>query len=239
MSLSLGSLTLHTSNRPPRNTALNMWSSSIPALAMRCTPCGYENCTVGGNRQCVGRLRLRPHLSHDHSHPVSMPCSDAIQLATCVRGDLAAAHEDAARMPPVVHCLPIVDPPNVVFPSFHGVPVSAHAALSAPQHEGVYCGRPRSPAPHRRTYYKRPRAGICSSYLASLAPGAAVYLSIRPGLFRLPQSAAHPLVMVGPGTGVAPMRGIILERQHGRAQSPPGESEVADVMPDTLFFGCR
>ncbi|CAB1101933.1 unnamed protein product [Ectocarpus sp. CCAP 1310/34] len=109
-----------------------------------------------------------------------------------------------------------------------------------------------------RTPYKRLRTGVCSSWLASLTPGAAeVPLSIRPGTFKLPQSPSHPVIMVGPGTGVAPMRSVVLERRRQRQQgsggagvgrngngslSPSPErvgTGAIGASPDTLFFGCR
>jgi cytochrome P450/NADPH-cytochrome P450 reductase len=53
--------------------------------------------------------------------------------------------------------------------------------------------------------------------------------------FRLPIDQAKPVIMVGPGTGVAPMRGFIQQRAAERAynstQRPCGEN--------ILFFGCR
>eukprot|EP00752_Nemacystus_decipiens_P004323 g3948.t1 len=100
-----------------------------------------------------------------------------------------------------------------------------------------------------RTPYKRLRTGVCSSWMASLAPGAAeVPLSIRPGTFKLPRSPHHPLVLVGPGTGVAPMRSVVLERRRRRREGlkrPGGDgleamsAAPAGAPPDTLFFGCR
>jgi cytochrome P450/NADPH-cytochrome P450 reductase len=42
-----------------------------------------------------------------------------------------------------------------------------------------------------------------------------------------------PLIMVGPGTGIAPLRAIYLHRAYARAQG-----EVVDCS-DALFFGCR
>ncbi|CAM9404115.1 unnamed protein product [Scytosiphon promiscuus] len=111
-----------------------------------------------------------------------------------------------------------------------------------------------------RTPYKRLRAGVCSSWLASLAPGTSeVPLCIRRGTFKLPQSPHHPLIMVGPGTGVAPMRSVVLERRRQRREKGfGGEDAVAAPLnssaeggrvrsggaavgapPDTLFFGCR
>eukprot|EP00903_Cladosiphon_okamuranus_P014088 g13095.t1 len=99
-----------------------------------------------------------------------------------------------------------------------------------------------------RTPYKRLRTGVCSSWLASLTPGAAeVPLCIRPGTFKLPQSPHHPLILVGPGTGVAPMRSVVLERRRRREElrRPGGDGagavawDMAAGVPDTLFFGCR
>lgn len=80
-------------------------------------------------------------------------------------------------------------------------------------------------------------------------------LCVRPGTFRLPQSPHHPLILVGPGTGVAPMRSVVLERRRQRegSQVPEAGGDGPDAAsggmaaataatappPDTLFFGCR
>lgn len=91
------------------------------------------------------------------------------------------------------------------------------------------------------TPYKRICKGVCSSWLASLEPGAEVPLCIRPGSFRLPKSPDHPIVMIAPGTGVAPMRSVILERRHQREalKAEKAKGRRQGPSPDTLFFGCR
>jgi len=55
---------------------------------------------------------------------------------------------------------------------------------------------------------------------------------IRKSAFKLPRDSKVPVIMVGPGTGVAPFRGFVRDRcfdaQHGK-----------QVGPTVLFFGCR
>ncbi len=75
----------------------------------------------------------------------------------------------------------------------------------------------------------RKRAGVASSMLADRAPPGTkldVYLLPAPH-FRLP-AADVPIVMIGPGTGVAPFRAFLEERA---AIGAPGKS--------WLFFGTR
>jgi len=56
---------------------------------------------------------------------------------------------------------------------------------------------------------------------------------VRPSSFRLPADPAAPVVLIGPGTGIAPMRALLQERHHQRTvQGLP-------VGPSVLFFGCK
>jgi sulfite reductase (NADPH) flavoprotein alpha-component len=74
----------------------------------------------------------------------------------------------------------------------------------------------------------RRRHGVASTFLADrLAPGNPVQILVRPSHgFRLPPSPNTPVIMIGPGTGVAPFRGFLQER---RALGAPGRN--------WLFFG--
>lgn len=53
------------------------------------------------------------------------------------------------------------------------------------------------------------RRGVCTNYLAALEPGDRVSAFLRSTPFKLPPSPATPVILVGAGTGMAPLRGMI------------------------------
>jgi sulfite reductase (NADPH) flavoprotein alpha-component len=74
----------------------------------------------------------------------------------------------------------------------------------------------------------RVRGGICSTFLSdrlddTTRPGVFVHVNKA---FRLPENPETPVIMVGPGTGIAPFRAFLEER---RASGASG--------PNWLFFG--
>ncbi|WP_310723840.1 bifunctional nitrate reductase/sulfite reductase flavoprotein subunit alpha [Streptomyces sp. N2A] len=73
----------------------------------------------------------------------------------------------------------------------------------------------------------RPRKGVASAFLADAEPGSPVEIFVRRSAhFRPPADPATPMVMVGPGTGVAPFVGFLDERRARGHRAP-----------NWLFFG--
>lgn len=74
-----------------------------------------------------------------------------------------------------------------------------------------------------------PRLGVCSNWLANFdfQQGGTVPIWVKRGTIRFPPNPNTPLIMVGPGTGLAPFRSAIHER------CAEGKGDLI------LFFGCR
>jgi sulfite reductase (NADPH) flavoprotein alpha-component len=75
---------------------------------------------------------------------------------------------------------------------------------------------------------KRTRLGVCSTFLGGrITPGDKVRVYVQKAQhFALPQDPAKPVIMIGPGTGIAPFRAFLRDRQ---AAGAPGRN--------WLFFG--
>lgn len=97
------------------------------------------------------------------------------------------------------------------------------------------------------TPYGKTRIGHCSGYLSQVAPGDEVVLRLKSGFFSagisgLPPAEAlgpssvmlptPPLILIGPGTGVAPMRAVVKER----LMFTPTSNSTPSIR---LYFGCR
>jgi sulfite reductase (NADPH) flavoprotein alpha-component len=75
---------------------------------------------------------------------------------------------------------------------------------------------------------KRMRLGVCSTFLGGrVSPGDRLRVYVQKAQhFALPEDPATPIIMIGPGTGIAPFRAFLHERQ---AINAPGRN--------WLFFG--
>jgi cytochrome P450/NADPH-cytochrome P450 reductase len=149
---------------------------------------------------------------------------------------LAAAYPDeilAKRVSPLalLDRFPAIELPLAAFlemagpirPRYYSV---SSSPLADPRRVRITVGLVEGPAWSGSGDYR----GMCSAYLASLALGETFYGYVREPAppFRLPDDPATPVVLVGPGTGFAPLRGFLEERASAGAT---GRAEV--------FTGCR
>lgn len=79
-----------------------------------------------------------------------------------------------------------------------------------------------------KTIIAKPRRGLSTTYLANIAPGSKLSITISTPPTRFSPPPNIPAVMIAAGTGIAPMRSLILSRH---AQNCGSE--------DLLFFGAR
>uniref|UniRef100_A0A0C9R4V7 nitric-oxide synthase (NADPH) n=2 Tax=Fopius arisanus TaxID=64838 RepID=A0A0C9R4V7_9HYME len=77
--------------------------------------------------------------------------------------------------------------------------------------------------------------GVCSNYLNEITDGEPLYVFVRSAPnFYMPPNPEPPMILVGPGTGIAPFRGFW---HHRNAQKLLNKrQEFGKVW---LFFGCR
>jgi sulfite reductase alpha subunit-like flavoprotein len=78
----------------------------------------------------------------------------------------------------------------------------------------------------------RPRRGLCSHYLKDLKPGERVRVSVKRAPKALPDAYAGPLLMVGAGTGLAPLYGVLQDRAARGAAA-------TEAAPVALYAGFR
>jgi sulfite reductase (NADPH) flavoprotein alpha-component len=151
-------------------------------------------------------------------------------------GDLSALRpllaEDAKdRLKMYLHGREIVDAIEEFAPG--GLPADALAGLFRKLPPRLY-SIASSPLAHpdevhltvaavRYQAHGRQRKGVCSTCLADLVkPGDMVPVFVQPNKnFRLPADASTPVIMVGPGTGIAPFRAFV---EHRAVLGAPGKS---------------
>ncbi|QQP55634.1 NADPH--cytochrome P450 reductase [Caligus rogercresseyi] len=128
-----------------------------------------------------------------------------------------------------------------ILEDFPSLKINIHHLMELlPRLQPRYYSISSSPRVSRIAYTSRPSLyGIRRSRDESTTPMVPeddhehkVPIFVRRSQFRLPNRHNVPVIMVGPGTGLAPFRGFIQERSWHKAQGKPvGETH--------LFFGCR
>lgn len=92
-----------------------------------------------------------------------------------------------------------------------------------------------------QTIIKRIREGVCTKYLSALRPGSTLRVQLQAGgLNSSMQQLTGSTVLIGPGTGIAPLRSMLWEKaalvQAFREQNP---GVTPPVGPTVLLYGGR
>ncbi|CAD8213300.1 unnamed protein product [Paramecium octaurelia] len=81
------------------------------------------------------------------------------------------------------------------------------------------------------------RLGLCSQFLRNVKAGQEIKCFLQDSAFLLPQNPQAPILLLGIGAGLAPMRAFIQEKDEFIEQNKLDQSPFKGPM--TLFFGCR
>ena len=121
----------------------------------------------------------------------------------------------------------LLDMTSAIRPRFYSI---SSSPLMLPDAINLTVGTVAAPAWSGAGFYQ----GVASSHLRSVEPGEEVLGFVRrPNPpFGPPEDPEIPLILVGPGTGFAPLRGFMQERAAQRAKGI--ETSTAH-----LFYGCR
>ena len=116
-----------------------------------------------------------------------------------------------------------------------------YSISSSPSGDPARCsvtvGVVEAPASSGRGVYK----GVCSNYLAGRRVGDTIHATVRETKagFRLPDDPAVPMIMIGPGTGLAPFRGFLQERARPQGARAPSSARrccsSAAAIPNRIF----
>merc|ERR1712226_7943 len=78
----------------------------------------------------------------------------------------------------------------------------------------------------------RQKKGVATGYFANLNVGDEVPIWVRRSQFKLPFRTKFPVIMIGPGTGIAPFRGFLQEREWAK-------NKGKEVGENCLYTGFR
>lgn len=122
----------------------------------------------------------------------------------------------------LLHIIPLIQPRYYTISSSSSCfPESIHLTVSVSERK----------SPAGEVIY-----GLCSRFLHLMEPNVTqCRIFTRESLFRLPEKLSTPIIMIGPGSGIAPMRALIQERKFQADKEGVAYSDMTNI----LYFGCK
>ncbi|KAK3527280.1 hypothetical protein QTP86_018608 [Hemibagrus guttatus] len=193
------------------------YRGTIESILSSCITTWFGNCTASGRKTLQRLVRTAEKIIG-----VSLPSITDMYTVHCIHKAKSIVLEDFPHTTAELNVNYLLD----LFPEIQPRSFSIASSLQAhPDRIQILVAVVKY-----KTRLHMPRKGLCSSWLASLTPSHGdvyVPLWVKKGGLKFPQDHESPVIMVGPGTGVAPFRAAIQERI--------AEGKTANV----LFFGCR
>lgn len=225
--------------------ALGVWPSNCPELVDELIDLTGLAADTSVNVSGVGDMRLADALTKHYE--IARPSPDAMAFIASRRPDdglnMLLAEDNKAdlkkwlwgqQLADVLHEFPVdVSAPELLGMLKRLQPRLYSIASSPKAHPGeVHL----TVSAVRYNNGRRQRKGVSSTFLADRAEGVSVPVFVQKSAhFRPPRHGDTPMIMVGPGTGVAPFRGFLHERQ-ARGESGRNWLFFGEQHADTDFY---
>lgn len=202
--------------------ALGVWPKNCPELIDELIDLSGVKADAPVHVAGVGDMRIADALTHHYE--IARPSMDALQLiASRSRNDALAKLLSEERksdlkqwlwgqqLADVLHEFPADLSANELLGVLKRLQPRLYSIASSPK---AHAGEVHlTVAAVRYNNGRRNRKGVSSTFLADRAHDVSVPVFVQKSAhFRPPRSGDTPMIMVGPGTGVAPFRGFLHER---------------------------
>ncbi|MBC8748242.1 sulfite reductase (NADPH) flavoprotein alpha-component [Paraburkholderia sp. WC7.3g] len=203
--------------------ALGVWPSNCPELVDELITLSGLDAEASVQVAGIGDMRLADALGKHYE--IARPSAEALAFVAARSGngalrDLLAPERKAdlkqwlwgQQLADVLHEFPVSLTPTELTGMLKRVQPRLYSIASSPKaHPGeVHL----TVSAVRYSNGRRHRKGVSSTFLADRANDADVPVFVQKSAhFRPPHQSDTPMIMVGPGTGIAPFRGFLHERQ--------------------------
>ena len=195
--------------------ALGIFPTNAPLVVdtvLNTLGCDGEEAVVIGGSEVPLRLALAKHFD------ITKPTNELLAAAAERTSELASIFADKAALKTWLYGREVSDVLTLVAQPFTPSELIALLRKIAPRLYSISSSPKAHPGEVHLTVgivryesHGLARGGVCSTFLADRAGDVPVFVQSSHG-FKLPASGDTPIIMVGPGTGIAPFRAFVEER---------------------------